>query len=924
MKTRSYNKKLLSLIILPFVFNSLAAGGALAADITPGTGAIVTLDGTANADRIVATGDEVTAVLNAGAELNVTDQYPAVSLLGGSTVTLNSGSIINNQSTDYAGGIYIENINNTAATTNTVTLDNAEITVTSAGDYAESGGIFIDDQHNGGSATVSLDNGSSVAVTGTAGTANGVAVGYAYVGGIAIENMQDITITLDNNSSVNTTATSTSDIYSVAINYGIYAEGDDNVTVSLSNSSVTSTAAAVGGSNEIFTFVVAVTDGIDAETANEDSTISLDNSSITSSATATHTGSEGVAYAITNGIDVDAERNAIISLSNGSSVTAISSANGTATGPPSLARARGMELTANGQIRVTLDNSSVSATANATGGLDFAYSEGILAASSPSADIILINGSSISATSGTADFQAGSGIYISAVPQATVNIDATSSVFGTNYAVLSENGFEIASNTTVNNSGLISGRLQIDELNNSSTGTLKMNIWGDSAENPQLVGGVNEDGSSYFTIANTASLANGTTFAINPEDGHAGLEIGDTVEYRVLAADTGNWTQSALNITQSIGLSPMLGLSWSPLSDANNLVAQVTFLTPAQAGLSRNATAAFAAAYADGLFNFDNSPEDWTPDVSGANVSGATQFVGLSQFSISKRLQQQASGVNSGDGTVDNGLWADLRYTDADQDERDGIEGFDATTTSFTVGYDRQLNSAVTLGTAFSYGASDLETDASNEKFDMDDYLLTVYGGYDADFWFTEGQLSYGWGNIDDERNLFNTILHSSYDSNVYYARVAGGLKYAFSDWQVLPQTSLDYTHVEFDDYTEKGGAMALRVDQEDYDIANIGLGVQLLKSFMAPNNVLLTPEASAMVYYDLVGDEIETTSTFVHGTTPFVTKGADPDRTTYDLAFGLTIGDPDGPVSFKVGYEYIIREDYESHNVNGRLRFEF
>ncbi|MFH1216029.1 MAG: autotransporter outer membrane beta-barrel domain-containing protein, partial [Pseudomonadota bacterium] len=134
---------------------------------------------------------------------------------------------------------------------------------------------------------------------------------------------------------------------------------------------------------------------------------------------------------------------------------------------------------------------------------------------------------------------------------------------------------------------------------------------------------------------------------------------------------------------------------------------------------------------------------------------------------------------------------------------------------------------------------------------------------------------------------------------------------------------SLDYTKVKFDDYREKGGYMALNVEHDDYDMANLGLGVQLLKSFTM-NCVMLTPDASAMVYYDLIGDDIETTSTFVGGTHAFTTTGADADRTTFDLGLGLTIGGVECPASFRVGYEYIDRGDFESHNFTGKLRYEF
>jgi len=304
---------------------------------------------------------------------------------------------------------------------------------------------------------------------------------------------------------------------------------------------------------------------------------------------------------------------------------------------------------------------------------------------------------------------------------------------------------------------------------------------------------------------------------------------------------------------------------------------------------------------------------------------GKAMFVGASQRSVESRLAALKTGVNTGDATAMQGAWADVRYTDAEQDENDDIEGFDADTTSLTVGYDHQVNEQVTVGAAFSYGQSDVETNVSKEEFDMDDYLLSIYGSYAVDSWFAEGQLSYGWGTVDGKRVLGNDTLKADYDSDVYYARIAGGRDYLMNDWTVTPKAALDYTHIAFDDYREKGvSLMALNVETDDYDICNIGAGVQMERTWTVKESMTMTPMLSAMVYYDLVGDEIETTSTFVQGVTPFITEGADTNRTTIAVAAGLTFGSLNSPLSFNIGYEYLTRDDFDSHSVNGKLRYEF
>ena len=77
------------------------------------------------------------------------------------------------------------------------------------------------------------------------------------------------------------------------------------------------------------------------------------------------------------------------------------------------------------------------------------------------------------------------------------------------------------------------------------------------------------------------------------------------------------------------------------------------------------------------------------------------------------------------------------------------------------------------------------------------------------------------------------------------------------------------------------------------------------------------------MVYRDLVGDQIEATSSFIGGNTSFVTRGSDPAQTSWKLDLGLNY-DIENNVSFRVGYNYTGRDDFEANSVNAKLRYEF
>ncbi len=58
--------------------------------------------------------------------------------------------------------------------------------------------------------------------------------------------------------------------------------------------------------------------------------------------------------------------------------------------------------------------------------------------------------------------------------------------------------------------------------------------------------------------------------------------------------------------------------------------------------------------------------------------------------------------MNSGDEIVaNNGLWFSIQHTEADQNQRSGISGFDAGSTALSLGYDREIN-ALIVGVAYT------------------------------------------------------------------------------------------------------------------------------------------------------------------------------------------------------------------------------
>lgn len=498
-------------------------------------------------------------------------------------------------------------------------------------------------------------------------------------------------------------------------------------------------------------------------------------------------------------------------------------------GPEALdanATAIGINAVSNGGgISLSLDHAMVATEASATIGSAF----GIKAEGWRSTyDIHLSNGTQIMAHSESekvnVDNPSSAAIFVDGA-SAIITVDATSSLEGEWAVAVTAERLEIRREdpvVTLNNSGLVKGRLGGVVLNNASTGTLQATFGsGDGC----VYDAAAEDQAFYF-ITNTATLADGTTFRVVPDD--LGLaKPGDSNAYALLeSAETGNWDQKQLNL-KAVGDSPLLGLKWSENSTDKTLIAEIEFMTPAEAGLSGNAGSAFAAALADkdSAFLFNTDPEAWSPNVSGAFLTGMTQTLGASNANIGNRLGG-LMGLNTGDEIVAaGGLWYNAAFTDADQSKRDGIAGFDADTAGISLGLDRQAG-PVTAGVAFTVGNTDADADDSSSSMGMKDNLFSLYGSYDGGRWFSEAVLSAGVGSVDSTRRLDSQVLTANYDSTSYNALAKVGMKLSSAGWQINPLVAVDYSYKKYDSYTEEGGSGALSVDSQDYTVINVGGGL--------------------------------------------------------------------------------------------------
>lgn len=312
--------------------------------------------------------------------------------------------------------------------------------------------------------------------------------------------------------------------------------------------------------------------------------------------------------------------------------------------------------------------------------------------------------------------------------------------------------------------------------------------------------------------------------------------------------------------------------------------------------------------------------EQVTPETNG----GATQAAMTGQGLISNVTGSRTSsirGMSSGDSFKETGAWAQALYSDANQDLRDGVAGYNAYSRGIAIGVDGKLNDQLTLGVAYSYLDTDVNSKTGN-KTEVEGHAFTLYAGYELGRYFVDANLTYGINNNEGERYVFGEKAKSDYDSSVLGVNVTGGYSYAVNENLVVePRLATRYSRVDIDSYREKGAALALATDDQRYEVFELGAGVRVAAQYPLGKGVL-EPHVSLMAFHDFAADQASSVSTFVLGGTPFVTNGAKPVRDSYEAGIGGTY--QVGQFSVGLGYDYVGKSGFNADTVTAKLRYDF
>jgi outer membrane autotransporter protein len=258
------------------------------------------------------------------------------------------------------------------------------------------------------------------------------------------------------------------------------------------------------------------------------------------------------------------------------------------------------------------------------------------------------------------------------------------------------------------------------------------------------------------------------------------------------------------------------------------------------------------------------------------------------------------SGIATGEGTSNSGLWGQAFGGTSRLSESDNIAGYHSHYGGMLIGADGAVNDSWQAGGLFSYTQTTVNSDGDNSgsSADVKSYGLFGYASYTANPWYLDLSMGAIQHQYDTQREIsfpgFNGVAKGNHDGMQYIASAQVGYPFDLGNHTVLtPIAGLTYSTLEEDSYTEKGGnGAALHVDSASTHSLKSDLGTKLEHAYATEyGNVV--PSAQLAWRHEYQDTRLQSVANFAAdtaGATSFSSLGAKPVDDTGVLTLGVTL----------------------------------
>ena len=315
--------------------------------------------------------------------------------------------------------------------------------------------------------------------------------------------------------------------------------------------------------------------------------------------------------------------------------------------------------------------------------------------------------------------------------------------------------------------------------------------------------------------------------------------------------------------------------------------------------------------------------------------SGVTQ-VGKGVLNSVNRLIENRrsvgnSGLSGGDDFSNRSAWLKPFGSRADQDDRDGISGFNATTWGLAGGIEGDLSKTTRLGIAYAYANSKVDGNTSlsgtQQHVDIDAHVLAMYGTTELANGMTLGfQGDIGQNSNDGTRHInfggLDRTATSDYKTYAAHAGISFAKTLSVNErTSFTPIIRADYTWLRDDSYRESGAdALNLDVAKHSSDAFVIGADARISHTLTERSRI----EANAGVGYDTINKAGNVVASYA-GTPGQVFNTQGIDHSPWLFAGGVAyVHNTVGGTEISLRYDIEGRSDYINQSASLKAFWAF
>ncbi len=253
--------------------------------------------------------------------------------------------------------------------------------------------------------------------------------------------------------------------------------------------------------------------------------------------------------------------------------------------------------------------------------------------------------------------------------------------------------------------------------------------------------------------------------------------------------------------------------------------------------------------------------------------------------------------------------------------------GFDFTAAGFTLGADYRLRDNLLLGLTTGYSHTGAGFRGSGGSIANHTWPLSLYLAYLPQPFYAFGSLGYSLNLFNLERRLapggLNRRASGAATGNQLNAYAETGYDFTFKRLVATPMMSLACSQLWVNGYTESGaGSLNLRMGPQSATSLQTGVGGKLAMP-LRRQHTLIVPQAYASYQHEFMNGARGLDARLSQGGGTFTWQTDGPQRDFALLGANCTISR--GRLTLQVDYHTEVgRADYQVHNVNGALRWQF